>query len=119
MTNTTHPLRNDGLTGRNIDGSCTVRGYAYPLLTGYCDWENIVVYDDHVKIGKDHPKFRYDLEGKLMVVWITARDDGSFGIHCWGRNRDFGSMHHAETLDDALDQFHKLRGHKVTEPTLF
>lgn len=96
-----------------------MRGYAFPLLTGYTDWDDIVVYDDHVKIDAHHPQFRHDLIGEIMVVWITARKRGTFGIHARGKNRTFGTMQHATTLEEAYSKFHRLRGKATIQTTLF
>ena len=122
----THPLRNDGLSGRNIDGSCTVRGYAFSILTGYCKWEDIIVYDDHVKLTDDHPLFQRTgcmISDNVFVVWITEKpaDIGGFGIHHWSRGRSWGGMGAEDTLELALERFNLLRNKTVDsiQPSLF
>jgi len=108
-----------GKTGKHVDGSGMVRGWAWSLLTGYTDWDDIVIYDDYVTIKPDHPHFKYDLIGRVRVVWVTDRHDGTYGIHCWGKSRDFGCMHHANTYDEAIDKFHRFRGKAPIQSTLF
>ena len=125
MRTSTHHLRNDGLTGRHLDGSSTVRGYAYSVLTAYTEWDDIVLYDDHVKITTDHPFIGKHHAGDLMVVWITQKPGRSnFTIHHQSapspHARNFyGGMRHADTLDEALDAFHLARGHQSYTPSLF
>jgi hypothetical protein len=124
MRDTTHPLRDDGLRGRHIDGSCTVRGYAFPILTGYCKWEDIIVYDDRVKVTDDHPVFSYHgcvRSDNIVIVWITEKsaDIGGFGIHHWSKGRSWGGMGFEPTLDLALERFNLMRNKPATQPTLF
>lgn len=118
MTDSRDPT---GKTGKHVDGSGMVRGYAWKILTGYCEWDDILIYDDHVKIKDDHPTLGYNLVGQIMCVWVTRKhpDIGGYGIHHWGINRTFGGMGHEYEWEDALARFHELRGHQVVQSTLF